>query len=148
MKLGFKDRDRLRGCFRIQVYRRGILVEEYEDHNLIVDGAKSAMAHLVAGTVTGRSINRIAFGTNGSLPTPGDTVITAPFTKNISGVLYPANNQVEFDWSLATTETNGKAISEFGLLCADGTLFARKTRTKPLNKESDIAIEGQWIIIF
>lgn len=148
MKILFREQDRLRGCFRIRVYRRGRLVENYEDHNLIVSGAKLAMARLIAGAGTGKNITRIALGTNANLPSPSDTAIASPFAKNIDGILHPQNNQVEFDWSLATTEANGMAISEFGLLCADGTLFARKTRTKPLNKESDIAIEGQWIIIF
>jgi hypothetical protein len=37
---------------------------------------------------------------------------------------------------------------EFGLLCADGTLFARRTRTKPINKESDISLSGSWTIIY
>jgi hypothetical protein len=148
MKIRFKDRDCLHGCFRIRIYRGGILVEKYEDPNLIVNGAKTAMTRLIAGAAAGKNINRIALGTNGNMPTPNDAAITAPVIKTISGVLYPANNQVEFDWSLATTEANGKAISEFGLLCADGTLFARKARAKPLNKESDISIEGEWIIIF
>jgi hypothetical protein len=125
-----------------------MLVEEYADHNLIVNGAKTAMARLIAGQAAGKNINRIAFGTNGNLPTPNDTAIASPFIKTISGISYPEYNQVEFAWSLATTESNGKAISEFGLLCADGTLFARKTRTLPLNKDSDFAIEGEWIIIF
>jgi hypothetical protein len=148
MKMSLRDTDRLRGCFRIQVYRRGILVEEYEDRNLIVNGAKTAMARLIAGQVTGKSVNRIAFGTSANVPTPNDTAITQAFIKPISGFVYPGYNQVEFDWSLATTEANGKAISEFGLLCADGALFARKTRVQPLNKDSDIALEGQWILIF
>lgn len=148
MKRNLKDLERLHGCFRIQVYRRGILAEEYEDHNLIVNGAKTAMARLVAGQGTGKSINRIAFGTSLNVPTPNDTAIISAFIKPVSGFLYPGYNQIEFDWSLATTEANGKAISEFGLLCTDGTLFARKTRIQPLNKDSDIALEGQWILIF
>jgi len=40
------------------------------------------------------------------------------------------------------------AINEFGLLTSDGTLFARKNRNTPINKDSDIALEGQWIIYF
>jgi hypothetical protein len=144
----FKEPAPVRGDFRLKVYWRGRLVEEYAEHNLIVNSARLAMTKLIAGDGAGKNINRIVFGTNGSIPAAGDTEITSPYIKNVSSVSYPANNKVEFSWSLGTDEANGKAISEFGLLCADGTLFARKSRTKPLNKESDIAIEGQWIIIF
>jgi hypothetical protein len=57
---------------------------------------------------------------------------------------------------LGTTEANGMAILEFGLMSDDGTLFSRRIRedengtpvNKPINKESDISIIGQWIIIF
>ena len=138
----------VRGEFHIRVYWRGKLVEKYDDHNLIVNSAKLAMTKLVGGSGTGKNVNRIAFGTNGNIPTLGDTAITSPYIKNISSISYPASNKVEFDWSLGTDEANGKAISEFGLLCVDSSLFARKSRTKPLNKDSDIAIEGQWILIF
>jgi hypothetical protein len=46
------------------------------------------------------------------------------------------------------SEANGMAIREFGLLTANGTLFARRIRANPIYKESDISIEGEWIIIF
>jgi hypothetical protein len=45
-------------------------------------------------------------------------------------------------------EANGKAIMEFGLICTDGTLFARKNRAKAIEKDSDISLEGKWRIIF
>jgi hypothetical protein len=150
MRFFFKSKewDHLRGDFRVKVYWRGRLIEDYAEHNLIVDSARLAMTKLIAGAGTGKNINRIALGTNGNIPVAGDTEITSPYIKNISSISYPANNKVEFAWSLGTDEANGKEISEFGLLCADGSLFARKSRTAPLNKDSDIAIEGQWTIIF
>jgi hypothetical protein len=146
--LKFKEPTPVRGDFHIRVYWRGRLIEEYVEHNLIVNSAKLAMTRLIAGNGNGKNINRIAFGTNGNIPVVSDTSIVSPYTKNISSISYPANNKVEFEWSLGTDEANGKAISEFGLLCVDGSLFARKSRSKPLNKDSDIAIDGQWIIIF
>jgi hypothetical protein len=98
--------------------------------------------------VEGKSIARIAFGTSGDVPTPEDTEITGPFVKPLSGVSFPETGGVEFQWDLLSTEANGKAILEFGLLCADGTLYARRNRATPINKDSDIALEGQWIINF
>jgi hypothetical protein len=137
----------LRGEFRMWVYRKGVLIEEYEDRNLIVNGARTAVARLIAGDGTGKNINRIAFGTSGAAPSPDNTAITGAFTKSLLGHSYPVTGQALFSWNLLTTEANGKGILEFGLLCADGTLFARKTRAKALEKDSDISVEGQWLII-
>lgn len=41
----------------------------------------------------------------------------------------------------------GLNIRELGLLCADGTLFARKVRGL-IEKTSDLSITGSWTIIF
>jgi hypothetical protein len=138
----------MRGIFQMKVFRAGILIEEYEDHNLIVNGARFQMAHLVAGEVAGRHVTQIAFGTSGTAPDVTDTAIANQFVKNLSGFSYPEAGRVQFDWELLVTENNGMAILEFGLLSQDGTLFARRTRTNPIYKESDISIEGHWTIIF
>jgi hypothetical protein len=138
----------MRGNFRMKVYQRGKLIEDYEEHNLIVNGARSAMARLIAGDIEGKSIANIALGTNGDTPTPDDTEITGAFTKAVTGFSYPAPGQVEVAWNLSVSEANDLAIIEFGLCCADGTLFARKTRENPIHKADDISIDGQWLIIF
>jgi hypothetical protein len=143
-----KENVSMSGEFRLWVYRRGILVEYYEDHNLIVNGARAAMAYLVGGDTTKRNINRIAFGTNGSSPSTSDTTITAAYTKAIINATYATEGQVEINWNLLVGEANGKSIMEFGLLCADGTLFSRKNRAKAIEKDSDISLEGKWRIIF
>ena len=138
----------LRGIFEMRVYKAGKLIEEIIDDNLIVNIAKEQMAHLIAGSTTGRSIASIAFGTNGVDPDLGDTVITGQWSKAVLGHSYPLPGRVRFDWQLGLNENNGMSIREFGLLTADGKLFARKTRANPLNKESDITVEGNWTIIF
>ncbi len=144
----FKESAPLKGILRYTVYKDGVPIEEFEDNNLIVNGARLEMAHLIAGDVAKRSINRISVGTNGTAPTVKDTAITGAFTKAVDGFSYPANGQVQVNWKLTTAEANGLAIREFGLICADGTLFARRIRANPIYKESDISIEGEWIIIF
>jgi hypothetical protein len=148
--LRFKDNQQTRGILRYKVFKNGVLVEETEEKNLIVTVGRTQMAHLLAGDLTGKQIAKISFGTNGTTPVLADTIITNPYTKNISGFSYPAAGQVQFNWNLTTAEANGKAILEFGLICADTTLFSRRIREsgKPINKESDISLEGQWIIIF
>jgi hypothetical protein len=157
--------------FKMTVRKAGEIIEQHEDHNLIVNNAKLLMAHLVGGDTAGKCITNIAFGTNGTPPTPDDTMITNAFSKPVSQVSYPGfkteeidmgpvlglsdkllvewtGYQVQFDWKLLTSEDNGHAIREFGLVSGNQTLFNRKTRINPIYKESDISIEGLWIITF
>jgi hypothetical protein len=142
------DRHDLRGILKYTVFRGGVPIETIEDHNLIVNGARNQMARLIAGDFTNRHITKISFGTSGTAPTVNDTAITNAFTKNVAGHEYPAMGQVRINWNLLTTEDNGQAILEFGLICADNTLFSRRTRENPIYKAQDISIEGQWTIIF
>jgi hypothetical protein len=106
------------------------------------------MARLIAGNFTNKNITKISFGTSGKEPTVDDTTITSAFTKNVAGFTYPAMGQVTISWTLITSEDNGQAIMEFGLVCVDNTLFSRRVRVNPIYKASDISIEGQWTIIF
>ena len=138
----------LKGIFALKLYKSGKLIEEMMDENLIVNIAKEQMARLVAGVTPGRFITSIAFGTSNVEPELTDTVITGQWSKAISSFSFPEIGRVRFDWQLGVTENNGMAIREFGLLTGDGNLFARKTRTNPINKESDILVEGSWTLIF
>lgn len=136
------------GLFELRVFRRGELIEEYRDANLVVDNYKVTHARLLGGDVTNRSVTKISVGTNGTTPAAGNIAITNPFTKAITAVTYPATNSVRFSFSIGTAEANGKAILEFGLLTAGDLLYARKTRAAALNKESDISFSGTWTITF
>ena len=142
------DRNGMRGVFTMRIFQRGNLIETYQEQNLIMDGAREIMAQLISGAGAGRTITQIAFGTSGSSPQPSDTAITGAYSKPIESVSYPALGQAEFRWNLLTTEANGLDIFEFGLICADGTLYARKVRDRAFPKNSDFALEGEWIIIF
>jgi hypothetical protein len=148
MDVKLSENVHMAGIFQMKVFKAGILIEEYEDRNLIVNGARVQMAHLLSGNVDDMHVTQIAFGTNGTPPVVFDADITNQFAKNLEAFSYPEIGRVQFDWELLTTEDNGMAILEFGLLSEDGTLFARKTRTNPIFKESDISIEGHWTIIF
>jgi len=146
----------IRGILNYKVFKNGVLIEEVRGANLILNGARDQMAHLVAGDFTDRNIIKIAVGTNGTPPVVTNETLTGAFIKNLDGYSFPAMGQVQFDWSLGTAEANGLSILEFGLMCEDGTLFSRRIRedelgnpiNKPINKESDISIIGQWILIF
>ena len=149
-KICLAEHQELKGILKYKVFKNGVLQEEVEDNNLIVNGARQQMARLIAGEFTGRNITKIAFGVNGNIPSVKDTEITSPFEKNVDGYLFPDTGAVQFDWRLSVNEANGKSIYEFGLITADGTLFCRRIREngKPINKDNDISIVGQWVIIF
>jgi hypothetical protein len=138
----------LRGMFELIVKKDGKVIETYCDNNLIVNGARNQAARLFAGDGANRAIAKIAFGTNGTDPVVGDTAITNAFVKDVVGFEFPDMGQIQTNWILHTNENNGMAIMEFGLLSVDGTLLCRKVRTKPINKEADISIEGSWTWIF
>jgi hypothetical protein len=150
MGLRFRDGQPLKGILKYTVFRNGVAVEDVEETNLIVTAGRTQLAHLLAGDVAERRIARIAFGTSGVPPALSDTEIANRYLKNISGFSFPEPGQITFNWGLGTAEANGKAILEFGLLCADNTLFSRRIREsgRPINKESDISLEGEWTIIF
>lgn len=141
------DETTLRGEFVMRVYRKGELVEEYVDKNMIMNVAKDAMARLIGGSGTGKTITKIGFGTNATAPTPDNTALTDAYSKNTNTPTYPTTGQVAFGWNLGTSEANGKAIAELGLICSDGTLFARKVRGV-INKDADLSLDGTWTIIF
>ncbi|WP_454764435.1 hypothetical protein [Cupriavidus campinensis] len=136
------------GFFVLRVYRRGELIEVFEERNLIVVGSQQIHAKLLGGDVTNQSVTRIGFGTNGAAPAFLNSSLTDAYIKAVDAVSYPAANQVQFALSLGTGEANGIAISEFGLLTAAGALYSRKTRPLPLNKADDIALAGTWTVLF
>lgn len=137
-----------RGHFILNVFRAGELIERFEEKNLIVAGSKQVHAKLLGGAVANQSVTQIGFGTSGAAPAAGNTGLTNVYLKAIDSVSYPASNQVQFNFSLSSTEDNGVAIMEFGLFTAAGTLYARKVRSAALNKDTDVSLSGSWIITF
>jgi hypothetical protein len=135
----------MKGEVHIKAYRGDELVEEFHQRNLIVTAGKTSMRNLLAGSGTNKYVSKISFGTSGTAPAVGDTAITDAFTKAIDSVTYPDASTIRFNWSLATSEANGKDIQEFGLLSNDNTLFARLTRAT-ISKTSDLRLEGTWTI--
>lgn len=136
------------GLFTLNVFRGGVLIERVEESNLVVDLAKTGLARMLGSDLTNRPITQIGFGTSGTAPAAGNTALTGAYLKNHDGSTFPGAGQVSFAFSLGTSEANGMAILEFGLLTANGTLYARKTRSTALNKAADITISGSWVLTF
>lgn len=139
----------LKGFFAMRVLNsRGLVVAEYRDDNMIVNGARIAMSRLVSeGFESGKVITRFGVGTGVDTATPADTSLTDCHMNDIIGHDFPEAGTVRFLWKLGYDEANDKNISEFGLFCSDGSLFSRKVRS-PIFKASDLAFEGEWSIIF
>lgn len=140
------DGIRVEGILELLVYRRGELVERWRDRNLVVDDGKAILAQLVAGD--GDPVSKVGVGEGTAAPTPGDVGLTNGYLKAVSGHSYPASGQVRFSFSFGTSEANGKTITEFGLFEAGDTLFARRTRTDPIEKDDETTITGTWTIVF
>ena len=136
------------GRFILDVNKDGRLIEHIDDKNLVVNGSKFLLAQLIGGQVANNSITQIGVGTNGTAPQATDIALTSQFEKAIDSVSYPASNQVQYNFSLASGDANGVTIWEFGLLSAGGTLFARKVRSSGLSKNSTISLAGSWLITF
>lgn len=159
------DRAPVRGEFAMIVRdRSGNIVDRYEDHNMIVNGAKMVMAKLISEAASPSSdaedaptvgsqkmITTIAFGNGVAAVDATDTGMTGTdtVTKPLDGHEFPegTEDRVQFNWSLGYGEANDLHITEFGLLCADETLFAHKVRNE-IYKDDTLSFEGTWTIIF
>lgn len=145
--MNLADAQPLRGAFALQAWRAGVLVQCVAEPNMIVNGAKDQLARLVGGAGANRQITHIGFGTGTAAASPNDVGLMGAFWKPVTSVSYPATGQVALAWTLSTAEANGLSITEFGLRCADGTLFARKVRA-PIIKADDLSLTGVWTILF
>lgn len=145
MKLA--DEFDMQGMLELKIYRNGELIEHFLEPQMILNRAKTLMAHAAKNEAGGVYVNRIAFGTSSTPANPADTALTSAYVKNIGAHTYPATGQIKFDFTLTTLEANGKVIKEFGLMLTDGTLFARKVRGA-IEKDDDISISGSWTIKF
>lgn len=112
--------------------------------NQIVNGAYEIAAEALAG-LPNAAISKVAAGTNGTEPTESDTSITDPTIVDVQTIEYPAPDTVRFNFTFGYMDAAGKSIAEFGLLTADGRLFARKVR-QPIEKTEYMTIKGSWEI--
>lgn len=127
--------------------RTGKVLQTIDEHNVIVNGALLATVKLLGNTQSPSPITKIAFGTSTAAPQYTDAAIQNPYVKELDEVHIESNNtSVTFDFSLGTSEDNGVTIAEVGLLCDDGTLFARRIFPSVIVKNINVALEGTWTI--
>nr|DAY82555.1 MAG TPA: tail-collar fiber protein [Caudoviricetes sp.] len=135
-----------KGEFRIDVFRNGERVTTFADHNLVVEAGRVRLAELAAGVSTA-CITQIGVGEGDTTEADTDTELTnqALFPLDKASVI---GRDARFDFSIDNTQGNGLKIHEFGLFCADGTMFSHRVRSGVIEKAEDISIKGYWILHF
>ena len=148
----------VKGRLVFRVIRDGEVIYTGKD-NLIVTSGRSALAKLLSGQ-TGMHIAQVGVGTGGTPPEAGDTDITGAVKVNVSearvgtgleaedGTIFDDPRVVQFHFVFGIDTAVGMDIAEYGLFCADGTLFSRVVREKPLPKSNTDKIIGFWQITF
>ena len=135
-----------KGEFHIDVFKDGRCVDSYGDHNLVVESGRIRLAELAAGK-SSAYITQIGIGEGSTTEKDTDTALE-------NQMLFPLNDasvtdrDARCDFSIDNTQGNGLKIHEFGLFCADGTMFSHRVRKGVIEKENDITIKGYWILHF
>lgn len=114
---------------------------------MILDAYYDALRSLLASADPGKRITHIGFGVGLVSVQPSDTALTAAYTKPLTSVERDAVDprRLRCHYRLERGEAVGLAISEIGLLTADGTLIARKVRS-PIEKTADLELGDYWEI--
>lgn len=162
-----EDTITLKGNVKCFIEEDGVVTLHHEKSNLIVNGARKALAHLIAEVPTIYRIDYFKLGTGGHVvgdiltpisPTINDVALEEEvFSKAINHgddtylPTPPAETSVKFTVVLEKAEGNGTgtvAYTEAGLFCNDGvTMFARET-FPAIVKNSTRRVTFEWSILF
>lgn len=115
---------------------------------MITLGYYSALARLQGDGDLNARITKVAFGTSGATESETDSAITGAYLKAVDSVALSPDSPraIRYHWTLSPDEANGLHIQEVGLLTEDGVLVARKSRSSPIEKTSDMEL-GDWFEI-
>jgi hypothetical protein len=139
-----KDRIKITGTFRCKVYKRGELILEYVDKNLVVQAGLDWIGKMIAGDTVTSTLTKVGFGTSNTAPSLSDTSLTSVFSKPANSVDNHTGT-ITVDWQLDPGECNGRTIQEFGLMLSEDYLFAMKI-VLVIAKEIDTRATGTWTI--
>ena len=135
-----------RGDFHLAVYKGGEIIDLVDDHNLVVDAGRIRLAELAAGK-SGSCITKIGVGSGSTAEAADDTELDGQQLFPLTSATVDGRD-ARFDFLIDNSQANGLKIHEFGLFCADGTMFSHRVRTGLIEKEDDIQIKGYWILHF
>ena len=134
------------GRIHYVVRKKGKVIEDYDNHNLIVTSGRQRMAELLTGLSTSH-ITHVGVGTGTAAAEISDIGLTHPVLVPVTNTV--AENKVaRFSFMFDTATANGMKITEFGLFAGDGTMFSHRVRNGSIDKENDVEIEGYWEIRF
>ena len=138
------------------------VVEEIDNHNLIVKSGRSTLINLLIGN-SALKITKMAIGKGGAnlstspfvpiAPTDGNTNLASPILTSglatISPNLTGTNPQVTFTALFDCLDVKS-LVNEVGLFFNDGTtMFARYTfKTVSLETDSNFSLQVSWTIEF
>lgn len=135
-----------RGDFHLAVYKDGKIIDRIDDHNLVVDAGRIRLAELAAGK-SSACITKIGVGSGSTAEAADDTELEGQQLFPLTSASVDGRD-ARFDFLIDNSQANGLKIHEFGLFCADGTMFSHRVRTGLIEKEDDIQIKGYWILHF
>ena len=135
-----------RGDFHLAVYKDGKIIDRIDDHNLVVDAGRIRLAELAAGK-SSACITKIGVGSGSTAEAADDTELEGQQLFPLTSASVDGRD-ARFDFLIDSSQANGLKIHEFGLFCADGTMFSHRVRTGLIEKEDDIQIKGYWILHF
>ena len=135
-----------RGDFHLAVYKDGKIIDRIDDHNLVVDAGRIRLAELAAGK-SGSCITKIGVGSGSTAEAADDTELEGQQLFPLTSATVDGRD-ARFDFLIDNSQANGLKIHEYGLFCADGTMFSHRVRTGLIEKEDDIQIKGYWILHF
>lgn len=137
----------LRGELAVCGFRRGRLVEDYSEPNLIVDGAKDVLARLLGLGLASDPVQSVGIGRSPLAAQPSDAALVEPVFVAVGAPIFPSHGAVAFPFTIPDNVADGMAVWEFGLVTAGGDLFARKVRQQPIIKH-ELELVGTWTIYF
>lgn len=153
MNFIFKDTAKCQGEFHIEVLRKGKIVDEHHDHNMVVNVGRIRLASLAAG-LSDKYITQIGVGTGKTMEEETDTELQEQQLFPLSNVSVDGRD-AKFEFIIGEDKANGLSITEFGLFCADDTLFSHRVRRDEgtgkigvIDKMSDIELRGYWLLHF
>jgi hypothetical protein len=138
-----------RGYLGIKVFSHGRMIRAFSLKNQVVTAGKEAIARLLAGE-PGYAITHIGVGTSGDATTQDMTALTNQVVVPIQSITFPQRGEVQFRWLLPSSTGNDMDIKEFGLIYQpienSYSLFSRLTISPAISKNSDISLQGTWLV--
>lgn len=138
------------GDIHLEVRRNNKIIEEFDDHNLVVDIGRKRLAALAAGKVGNYAesyITHIGLGSGNNTENVNDTQLENQQLFSLTSVEINGRD-AQFNFFIANSEATGLSIRELGLFCADGTMFSHRVRQGVIEKYDDIELKGFWILHF